>query len=212
MQDLVEADNGTEYLKTMAEARNTAINSLNNDPVDAQVDQALEAFDPDCWNDTQYHRLPAELATLYKIIRPNAVEQEAEFVFIGSTGSNLAEATLCQRMFAKICADQALGFNSRLHKLANNWSPTPSGSFPAAMEETYALARTIFGNNEGPVPRFVVSGGYKAIVMDLAIHVCAKLIERDCHFYYLNDEGEDIVHLQLRRDENNRPYLCSLVG
>ncbi len=202
MDEILDMHNGEAYLQEMRGLRRTLVTENTEGKLDpATLDRILtDCAYQDCWSEAHYHRFPAEVATLYKMTQPDhrgasVLTKGDKVIFVGSMGSNSTQAQLCQRIFQTACETHDLGIDSSCTLIKHNWDPKHEADFEAAMTELCELSAGTFCNAAGPLPKFVVSGGYKATIIKLAIYADTSFRTRGYSLYYLNDESSDVIHL-----------------
>ncbi len=179
LEDLLESGN-LSVLKQLRERRvhvseRAAIPTWdpgNSTPYHSNADGVVARyFDPECWNLNRRRSLPAELATLVTMTTLSIIGPGDEIVLLmGET--NRPEAALCAAILRQMSGSGHFPTSKISVADVGNWDPLNAG-FDGVMEK---LWRSEFSNGThltSPQPRasFVLTGGYKAVVIDLAVRL-----------------------------------------
>lgn len=151
-------------------------------------------FDPDCWRDSSYKRLPAELATLFKMFTTDGptISKSDKIVFLCGE-KNIVDAVFCWYAMKMLAKEHLLLTNPDeqvlLHKPPFAWNPTNQHNFITAMDALWKLVIASL-----PL-RMVLTGGFKGVLLDLAVRRGRHHPfngEQD-RFYYLHENGDEFI-------------------
>ena len=197
MMDL-DANRGATYFACMHHKRCQVIKALGEtrESAERSVTSVIENLLDDCWSPGGYERLPAELATLYKLFESDAngvrtIQPEDRIVFL--YGRNVADAVFCRHVLRREAEKHELlndpAKQITLHEKQFNWDPVSQSAFTLAMAELWDVMAPIDAH------RLVLTGGYKGVLLDLAVRRGRADHGADC-IYYLHENSVDLIRYE----------------
>jgi hypothetical protein len=150
------------------------------------------------WN-LQPALLPAELATL-STVRRLFREGDQLFLLHGKNDNEkvahllkaILDAYVQAKLLQAITIDLAGPFD---------WEPTQNPAFQFAMQDLWEAIINRLPNDSPSA--FILTGAYKAILMDLVVKICANQIQTT--IYYLHEDGTEVIQTKIERRDWNDP-------
>jgi len=143
--------------------------------------------------------LPAELATL-RIVRRVFREGDQLFLLHGKNDNEKVAHLLKAILDAYVQAQRLPAITIDLAG-PFDWEPTQNPAFQFAMQDLWEAIKNRLPNDSPSA--FILTGAYKAILMDLAVKICANQIQTT--IYYLHEDGTEVIQTKIERRDGNDP-------
>ncbi len=193
----LSADNSTgpALLAQWAAARRVIKNSLEAanaaDMANTATTLVKENFRPECWSPDRLKALPAELATLWGLFDQGKITGQDHITLIQGD-SNKTVAFMLQAMLVTLVP----AFKGRIGILGPyGLDPLVQDVFHGGVESMWSA---IFFNAEAPPCAFVLTGGYKALLIAIARRAPAGTA------LYYSHETDPAKLIQLTADEQGQ--------
>ena len=145
------------------------------------------------WRTGRIGTFPAELATMYKI--RTGLTNNDHLYFLHGEGDNQKVAWLL-RAICEVLKTEGLNFSDASLLGPYDWDPVRTSDFTEQMGRAWEAIKN--GVQDGD-HRFILTGGYKAIVIDLTNRISRA--GRETKIYYLHEDvSEDVVETQVHAD------------
>ena len=161
-------------------------------------------FRRSCWDPTRFRALPAEMATLFWLCRRGHIQSEDVIHLLRGRGNEDA-AVFLQHMLNRCKAGQP--------GLPENTSPLPgdvkivvshdsysvdpiaTNEFTSGIDALWSYVLEICGTNLAGA-RFVLTGGYKGLLIALVLKIVASQGRGRPMFYLHEEVSHDVIRLQ----------------
>lgn len=193
---LAEKDEDGAIRTAICSRRKEVLGLLGGNPDEfaERAKVAAEQFELDCWTAPYFDALSAELATINEMARGSVIE--GGDVLRVLVGTNAPDAHLLRAILARLVAQSSsapelgLGLSNvtvELSPRTYSWDPTSTSGFKAQMD----LLAGDLGQLEDWC--FVLTGGYKAVLIDLAARLGA--IGATTKIYYRHEAAQKNIRV-----------------
>jgi hypothetical protein len=204
LKELVQR-NGAPYFVALQDKREAVHNNMggNLEACKRNVDDVIDNnVDLDCWSHDRYRLLPAELATLFKMLEGEnpIIKPEDKIVFLGGE-TNAPEAVLCWRILRRVAESKVArgeqfvpAARIQLYPKEFPWDPTNHDGFLQALDDVWKAITDEVCKCGSDNIGYVLSGGYKAVLLGIVVkHSRSQL--SPAQIYYLHEKGDQLISL-----------------
>jgi len=170
--------NASTIEDTLARVRAALLGRMGSDP--EQFDRkaaavASEAFRRECWARRPTYLLSAELATLRAIAEgePDVIQPTTRIVLLSGKNEREREASLVGGVLRSLAADGVFATQHVERHPPFDWEPTDSARFSEQMRFAWESINLQTSQVEPEQVSLVLTGGYKGILLSLALRVGA---------------------------------------
>lgn len=148
---------------------------------------------PECLSVDRAKTLPAELATLVHLV--GDIQALDRIVFLHGSGNQALQAHLLAKMTDRLLLEhEKAGVVVELRG-PYEWDPAKTEEFNDAVTAMWREIDRLWADSPA---RFVLTGGYKSLVMSLAQRIA--LSERGTHIYSLHEEQGEVIEILFPAD------------